>query len=35
MKCELITRAYEIARERYAAIGVDTDKVLELMPMWS
>ena len=31
MKCELITRAYEIARERYAAIGVDTDKVLELM----
>ena len=27
MKCELITRAYEIARERYAAIGVDTDHV--------
>ena len=26
-----ITKAYEIARERYAAIGVDTDKVLEQM----
>ena len=31
MKEELIKKAYEIARERYAAIGVDTDKVLEQM----
>ena len=29
MKETLITKAYEIARERYAALGVDTDKVLE------
>ena len=28
MKQEQITRAYEIARERYAAIGVDTEKAL-------
>lgn len=31
MKEELITRAYEIARERYAAIGMDTEKVLSQM----
>ena len=29
MKEELIMKAYEIAKERYAEIGVDTDKVLE------
>ena len=29
MKDSLILKAYEIARERYAAIGVDTDKVLD------
>ncbi|MBQ8593737.1 MAG: L-rhamnose isomerase, partial [Bacteroidaceae bacterium] len=29
MKEELINKAYEIAKERYAALGVDTDKVLE------
>ena len=31
MKEELINKAYEIAKERYAALGVDTDKVLEQM----
>lgn len=31
MKEELINKAYEVARERYAAIGVDTEKVLQLM----
>ena len=31
MKEELINRAYEIARERYAAIGVDTDAALKAM----
>ena len=29
MKESLILKSYEIARERYAALGVDTDKVLE------
>ena len=29
MKENLIQKAYEIAKERYAAIGVDTDKVLD------
>ena len=29
MKEELINKAYEIAKERYAALGVDTDKVLD------
>ena len=29
MKEELIRKSYEIARERYAAIGVDTDKAIE------
>ena len=31
MKEELILKSYEIARERYAAIGVDTDKAIELL----
>lgn len=31
MKDEIITRAYDIARERYAEIGVDTEKALALM----
>ncbi len=31
MKPELIQKAYEIAKERYAEIGVDTDKVLSQM----
>ena len=29
MKKESINKAYEIARERYAAVGVDTEKVLQ------
>ncbi len=29
MKTELIQKAYEIAKERYAAIGIDTDAVLD------
>ena len=28
MKEELIRKSYEIARERYAAVGVDTDKAI-------
>jgi L-rhamnose isomerase len=31
MTTESITKAYELAKERYAAIGIDTDKVLEQM----
>ncbi len=31
MKESLIVRAYEVAKERYAAIGVDTDKALETL----
>lgn len=31
MKEELILKSYEIAKERYAAVGVDTDKVLDQM----
>ncbi|MBP5258540.1 MAG: L-rhamnose isomerase [Prevotella sp.] len=31
MKTELIERAYAIAKERYAAIGVDTDKAIETL----
>lgn len=31
MKTEQILKAYEIARERYAAQGIDTDRVLEQM----
>ena len=31
MKKELVEKAYEIAKERYAAIGVDTDAALETM----
>ena len=29
MKSELVQKAYEVAKERYAAVGVDTEKVLE------
>ena len=29
MNTERITKAYEIAREQYAALGVDTEKALE------
>ena len=28
MKADLILKNYEIAKERYAALGVDTDKLL-------
>ena len=28
MKAELIEKAYAVAKERYAAIGVDTDKAI-------
>ena len=31
MKEQLILKAYDIARERYAALGVDTDKVIETL----
>lgn len=31
MKENHVQKAYEIARERYAAVGVDTDKVLDQM----
>ncbi len=31
MKTELVQNAYQIAKERYAGIGIDTDKVLEQM----
>jgi len=31
MKTELIEKAYAIAKERYAAIGVDTDKAIETL----
>ena len=30
-KEEMIQKAYEIAVERYAAVGVDTEKVLKTM----
>ena len=29
MKAEHITQAYQVAKERYAAIGVDTDATLK------
>ena len=29
MKTELVTKAYEVAKERYAEIGIDTEKVLK------
>ena len=28
MKAELIEKAYAVAKERYAAMGVDTDKAI-------
>lgn len=31
MKTELIEKAYQVAKERYAAIGVDTDKAIALL----
>ena len=31
MKEELIKNAYEIAKQRYAELGVDTEKVLQQM----
>ena len=31
MKKELIEKAYELAKERYAAIGVDTDAAMETL----
>ena len=31
MKADLIEKAYAVAKERYAAIGVDTDAVLDLL----
>ena len=31
MKEELILKSYEIAKERYAALGVDTDKAIETL----
>ena len=31
MKEELVKKAYEIAKERYAEIGIDTEKVLNMM----
>ncbi|WP_172275124.1 L-rhamnose isomerase [Xylanibacter muris] len=31
MKEELVRKAYEVAKERYAALGVDTEKVLKQM----
>ena len=31
MKEELITKAYEIAKERYAAVGVDVDKAMDTL----
>jgi L-rhamnose isomerase len=33
MKKELIKNSYQLAREHYAALGVDTDKVIEKMDM--
>ena len=31
MKKELIEKAYEIAKERYAAIGVDTEAAMDAL----
>lgn len=31
MKKQTIEQAYQIARERYAALGVDTDKAMEAL----
>ena len=31
MKTELVTKAYEVAKERYATIGVDPETVVEQM----
>ena len=34
MKEELITKAYEIAKERYAAVGVDVDKAMDTLQIY-
>ena len=31
MKRELIEKAYEIAKERYAAVGVDTESAIDAL----
>ena len=31
MKEELIKKAYEVAKERYAAVGVDVDKAMDAL----
>ena len=31
MKEELIKKAYDIAKERYATLGIDTEKVLDTL----
>ena len=31
MKTDLIEKAYAVAKERYAAIGVDTDEAIALL----
>ena len=31
MKEELVKKNYEVAKERYAALGVDTDKAIDLL----
>lgn len=31
MKTDLIIKNYEIAKERYAELGVDTDKAIETL----
>ena len=31
MKSELIEKAYQVAKERYAQIGVDTDRAIETL----
>ena len=35
MKTELISRAYEVARERYAELGVDTEKALQQLQQFN
>ena len=31
MKTEQIIKAYEMAKERYAALGINTDKAIEIL----
>lgn len=35
MKEELILKSYEIAKERYAALGIDVDKVMDQLQQLS